>query len=296
MAKHVSTIGKRSTAPAKNRSTVTVVPARRYFDANGIEYDYKHLLPKKEGMVCRNSKESPLPEWDPDRDRWNREAYTHTISVVDLRHWLPHLNMGAYALVADEIRHGDLYVWCERDRDDGPIRAEWGRALAIGSSSCLMLTTSGHRRVITPARHPFRFRVVGHARQPKGYGPPPRSETPVAVAPRHYSQNATGWMASVLGRVKDLDKSIDAFRSAQEFVGTKVDKTGEEDHVYTYAAGHSVLTALVDTAARDMAAVGDSVRAFLEASPDLAAAMMADEAAAVAAFSDNGADCSQKAA
>ena len=103
-------------------------------------------------------------------------------------------------------------------------------------------------------------------------------------------------MASVLERVKDLDKSIDAFRSAQEFVQAKVDKTGEEDHIYTYAAGHSVLTALVDTAARDMAAVGDSVRAFLEASPDLAAAMMADEAAAVAAFSDNGADCSQKAA
>ena len=31
---------------------------------------------------------------DSDRDRWNREPYTHTISVVDLRHWLPHLNMG----------------------------------------------------------------------------------------------------------------------------------------------------------------------------------------------------------
>ena len=293
MAKHVSTIGKRSTAPAKNRSTVTVVPARRYFDANGVEYDYQHTLPKKKGMVCHSSTESPLPQWIPDRDRWNREPYTHTISVVDLRHWLPHLDMGEYALVADEVRSGDLYVWCERGRDDGPIRAEFGRALSIGSNSCLMLTTSGHRRVITPARHPFRFRVVGQARHPKGYGAPPRSETPVAVAPRHYTQSATGWMASVLDRVKDLDKSIDAFRSAQEFVRSKVDKTGEEDHVYT---GHSVLTALVDTAARDMAAVGDSVRAFLEASPNLAAAMDADEAAAVAAFSGNGADCSQKAA
>src|SRR5215207_8555107 len=106
MAKHVSTTGKRLTAPAKNRSTITVVPARRYFDANGVEYDYQHTLPKKKGMVCHDPRESPLPEWDPDRDRWNREAYTHTISVVDLRHWLPRLNMGTYALVADEVRSG----------------------------------------------------------------------------------------------------------------------------------------------------------------------------------------------
>ena len=155
MAKHVSTIGKRSTAPAKNRSTVTVVPATRYFDANGVEYDYQHTLPKKKGMVCRISTEAPLPEWHPDRDRWNREPYTHTISVVDLRHWLTHLNMGAYALVADEVRFSDLYVWCERGRDEGPIRAELGvrcrsaataascsRRAAIGASSPLPATRS----------------------------------------------------------------------------------------------------------------------------------------------------------
>ncbi|GEP57346.1 hypothetical protein [Reyranella soli] len=265
------------------RLNVTVVPPRRYFDANGVEYDYQHTLPKKKGMVCKVSTESPLPEWVPDRERWNREAYTHTISVVDLRHWLPHLNMGTYALVADEVRFGELYVWCERGRDDGPIRAEFGRALSIGSTSCLMLTTSGHRRIITPARHPFRFRVVGHASSPKGYPPPPRSETPVAVAPRIYSQNATSWMESVLERVRELGKSINAFRSAQAFVRFEIEKTPEEDdHVYTYANGHSVLTALVDTAARDMVAVGASVRAFLEASPDLEACMKADEAALAA--------------
>lgn len=271
---------KPATKGRPDRSSVIVVPPRRYFDANGVEYDYNHLLPKKKGLVCKVSSESPLPEWAPDRERWNREAYTHTISVVDIRHWLPHLNMGIYALVADEVRFGDLYVWCERGRDDGPIRAEWGRALAIGSTSCLMLTTSGHRRIITPARHPFRFRVVGHAREQEGCGLPPRSETPVAVAPRHYSPDATFRMMAVLQRVKELDRAIDAFRSAQAFVRFEIERTEEGDHVYTYANGHSVLTALVDTAARDMAAVGESVRAFLEASPALDACVKADEAAA----------------
>ena len=179
-----------------------------------------------------------MPQWIPDRDRWNREPYTHTISVVDLRHWLPHLNMGEYALVADGVRSGDLYVWCERGRDDGPIRAEFGRALSIGSNSCLMLTTSGLRRIITPARHPFRFRVVGHASAQKGYAPPPRSETPVAVMPRLHGETATAYMAAVLNHVEDLRRGVDAIRAAQGFVRFEIEKTPEEsEYVYTYAGG-----------------------------------------------------------
>jgi hypothetical protein len=287
MAKHESTIGKRSTAPAKNRSTVTVVPPRRYFDANGVEYDYNHTLSKKKGQVCNSSTESPLPEWDPG-NRWNREDYTHTISVVDLRHWLPHLNMGAFALVADQIRFSDpgrgekggpLYVWCERGRDDLPIRAEFGRPLSIGGNSCVMLTTSGHRRIITPSRHPFRFRVVGHAREQKGYAPPPRSETPVPVTPRLHSEIAAGYMAVVLQHLKELDSGINAVRCVQEFARFEFDKTPNEDeHVYINAKGYSALNAIAETVAREVLEVGEAMRGFLKASPDLEALMKADAA------------------
>ena len=65
-----------------------------------------------------------------------------------------------------------------------------------GSNTCVMLTTSGHRRIITPPLHPFRFRVVGHVSSQKGYSPPPRSETPVAVVPRLHSEVATSYMAA----------------------------------------------------------------------------------------------------
>jgi hypothetical protein len=255
-------------------------PPERYFDANGVEYDYNHLLPKKKGLVCKSSTESPLPEWQPDRDRWCREPYTHTISVVDIRHWLPHLNMGNYALVADEVRFGDLYVWCERGRDDGPVRAEWGRALSIGDNTCVMLTTSGHRRIITPSRHPFRFRVVGQPSTPKGYAPYPRSETPAAVTARLCSKAATACMEAVVAHAKGLDRAVDAIRSAQAFVRFQVEKTPDDsEHVHTYATGHSVLTAIADTAVREMVDICENVQAFLEASPDLAALMKADEAA-----------------
>jgi hypothetical protein len=44
-------------------------------------------------------------------------------------------------------------------------------------------------------------------------------------------------------------------------------------------SGHSVLTAIADTAAREAVAVGECVQEFLNASPDLAALMKADEAA-----------------
>ena len=218
--------------------------------------------------------ESPLPQSDPG-DRWNREAYTHTISVVDIRHWLPHLNMGEYALVADTIRFKDFYVWCERGRDDGPIRAEFGRALSIGSNTCVMLTTSAHRRIITPARHPFRFRVVGHAQ--KGYAPPPRSETPVPVTPRLHSEVATGYAAVALKHLKELDSGINAARCVQEFVRFESDKTPNEDeHVCIDAKGYSALNAIAETVAREVLEVGEAMRGFLKASPDLEALMKAD--------------------
>jgi len=199
--------------------------------------------------------------------------------------------MGDYALVADEVRFGDLYVWCERGRDEGPIRVEFGRALSIGSNSCVMLTTSGHRRIITPARHPFRFRVVGHASAQKGYAPPPRSETPVAVTPRLYSEMATGYLAAVLKHMEELHRGIDAIRAAQGFVRFEIEKTPDEsEHVFTYAGGYSALTAIAETVAREALAVGEMAEEFLKASPDLGALMKADTAAPTEA------DCSQKAA
>jgi hypothetical protein len=53
-------------------------------------------------------------------------------------------------------------------------------------------------------------------------------------------------------------------------------KTEKFGFVYT---GHSVLTAIADTAAREAVAVGECVQEFLNASPELAALMKADEAA-----------------
>ena len=73
---------------------------------------------------------------------------------------------------------------------------------------------------------------------------------------------------------------LDAIRAAQAFVRFEIERTPDEsDHVYTYACGHFVLTALADTVAREALTVGDRVQEFLKASPDLGALMKADKPA-----------------
>lgn len=255
---------KRSARKAAGKKAVPVEPIGRF----------AHLLPNPKGIVCRDSSTSPLPEWRPDPDKWCRESFTHTITVLDLRHWLPHLNWGTYGLVEAPVQSEGLYVWCERGLDEGPIRAEFGRPLAIGEDSCLMLTTSGHRRTITPERHPFRFRVTGIVHHSfEGPSPYARSETPVRVPPvPEVTQEqilAPSW-AALQESLAKTNRVCQAIMNARTYIDERVKRTSDDDLPWAYWDGYTVLDVLAVSALQAFRDIATEADDFLERFPALA--------------------------
>jgi hypothetical protein len=153
------------------------------------------------GQAVERFRQLPT-EWH-DPETWNREPYSHTITVTTYRSF--GLCVGNTLLLKEKgerepLRGGPgqvwpLYVFCSRALDGGPTEPIFGRAVAYycdvnGYKATLKTRDVGHMKVSTKT-HPLVYRVVGMIGAPDALpwqdGPSaafrlfPRSETPLEV-------------------------------------------------------------------------------------------------------------------
>jgi hypothetical protein len=161
---------------------------------------------------------------------------------------------------------GPLYVWCERGRDDLLIRAELGRPLS----------TSPHHH---PGPAPVPVPRRGARQGAKGLCAPAALGDPgagYAAPPQLDSVRLHGGRPQAPQGIGQRDQRL-SLRAGVRPVRIRQDPN-EDEHVYINAKGFSALNAVAETVAREVLEVGEAMRGFFKASPNLEALMRADAA------------------